>query len=235
MILGLGSTSPAPDRAYGLFYNNAYLRSTAAHEHSPSRWPFLANSQPAAIDFWYRESPRNLISLETVGEIYPNTPPMTVSGMVEIELDTRGRMVYLHAVPPQVEESAASPTPIESGPLFAAAGIDATRFQPTEPKWTPPGMADTRAAWTGTFQDRPENPIRIEAAAWRGKPVYFQIVGPWTVPARMQPAIPSLKERAGSILFLAVFLITVIAAAIMARQNLQRGRGDKRGALRLGI
>jgi hypothetical protein len=29
--------------------------------------------------------------------------------------------------------------------------------------------------------------MRIDAASYRGKPVYFELIGPWTRPERMQP------------------------------------------------
>ena len=53
--------------------------------------------------------------------------------------------------------------------------------------WTPPVYSDARAAWTGSLAERPDIPMRIEAAAYRGKPVYFELIGPWTRPERMQP------------------------------------------------
>ena len=47
-------------------------------------------------------------------------------------------------------------------------------------------IKDARAAWTGSLCERPDVPMRIEAAAYRGKPVYFELIGPWTRPARGQ-------------------------------------------------
>ena len=32
----------------------------------------------------------------------------------------------------------------------------------------------------------PRSPLRIEAAAYRGRPVWFEIVNPWTRPEREQ-------------------------------------------------
>ena len=160
---------------------------------------------------------------------------MTTSGMVQISLDPQGRMYLFRAVPPQVEEAAAAVKQIEPAVLFTAAGLDISQFQPTEPKWLPLAMADTRSAWTGIFPGRPENPIRIEAAYWRGKPVYFHTIGPWTVPSRMQVHMPSLGSRVGNLAFLSLIMITGIAAIFMARTNLRLGRGDRQGALKLGI
>src|SRR5216684_448114 len=47
-------------------------------------------------------------------------------------------------------------------------------------------------AWQGSLPERPSVPVRIEAAAYRGKPVYFQFVGPWTRPGRTKSFEPTL-------------------------------------------
>ena len=50
---------------------------------------------------------------------------------------------------------------------------------------------DERMAWKGTLADWADIPIRIEAAAFQGKPVYFRIISPWQKPqvaqAQSQP------------------------------------------------
>ena len=38
------------------------------------------------------------------------------------------------------------------------------------------------------------NKLRIEASAWRGRPISFRIAGPWTVPGRMNPARPGKRS-----------------------------------------
>jgi hypothetical protein len=55
------------------------------------------------------------------------------------------------------------------------------------PQWIPPIFADARAAWEGAYPDRPDVPIRIEAAAALGRPVYFEIVAPWSRPRNADP------------------------------------------------
>jgi hypothetical protein len=62
--------------------------------------------------------------------------------------------------------------------LFDAAGLDRGAFKTAVPSLTPPVYADLRQAWSGVFPDRPDIPIRIEAAAYRGQPLSFQIVAP---------------------------------------------------------
>ena len=60
-------------------------------------------------------------------------------------------------------------------------------FAEATPQWAPPDYADVRAAWTGPHPTVKDVTLRIEAAAYRGKPVFFDVIGPWTDPERMQP------------------------------------------------
>ena len=113
-------------------------------------------------------------------------PPTTRSGMLSLTLDRTGRLVSLLAVPVQIETSqegagASTSTPAADWQsLFAEAGLPIAQFSPVKPRWIPPIFADARAAWEGAYPERPDVPIRIEAAATLGKPVYFEIVAPWT-------------------------------------------------------
>jgi serine/threonine-protein kinase len=75
--------------------------------------------------------------------------------------------------------------------------------------------------------------MRIEAAAYRGKPVYFELIGPWTRPERMQPYEPTIGERVGLGILTVLFVSLLLAGAMLARRNVHLGRGDRRGAARL--
>ena len=75
--------------------------------------------------------------------------------------------------------------------------------------------------------------MRIEAAAYRGKPVSFEIIGPWSTAERDNPLsrLPGAEIAA----MIGTFLVlTVITAGIyFARRNLRLGRGDRRSALKV--
>jgi serine/threonine-protein kinase len=231
IINRLGYTDRPTDSAYGLRYNFDYLT-----DKSVNRWSQFTRSQPASIRFWYRESPRYLgiTGLANAGWVSPDDPPQDVSGMVNVELDPLGRLLSFTAVPPQVDQSSGALPPPEWTALFAAAGLDPARFTPTEPKWTPLAFGDARAAWTGAYPEQPEIPLRIEAAANRGKPVYFQLLEPWNKPGRMQANQSDKPPRA--ILFgFCLFLAILLGAVLLARYNIRQGRGDRRGAFRLAF
>ena len=75
--------------------------------------------------------------------------------------------------------------------------------------------------------------MRIEAAACRGKPVYFELIGPWTHAESMQPRQPATRERASLVLGIVLLFSMLVGGALIARRNLRLGRGDRRGAFRL--
>jgi hypothetical protein len=114
--------------------------------------------------------------------------------------------------------------------LFAAAEIERAAFTETTPGRTPATFADERRAWQGTLPET-KIAVRIEAAVYRGRPVLFDIVGPWNGAAR-EPDDPASAPSStnGSPVF--VFLL-LVGAAWAARANLKSGRADTRGAFRL--
>jgi serine/threonine-protein kinase len=99
--------------------------------------------------------------------------------------------------------------------------------------WTPLASWDTRAAWAGSVAEAPGVTVRVEAAAWRGRPVFFKLVWPWTRPMRMDRIERSRSQRTAQGMLLMVFLSVAIVACLLARRNVRLGRGDRRGASRL--
>ncbi|MGO4882941.1 MAG: serine/threonine-protein kinase [Bryobacteraceae bacterium] len=231
----LGYTTPPVDRAWGLHYSSPYIRYLDSHLPAHLDWTQIANGHPSPVSFWYRESPQSLKTdqFDGPGVVDLEDPPSRISGMLSLSLDQAGRLTNFEALPPQIEDRTASLTPPDPAPLFAAAGLDPAQFKPAEPRWTPLAMADRRAAWTGIFPGRPENPIRIEAAWWHAKPVYFAIIGPWSNADRERPPARSASQRANDILWTSMFLLMMVAGSLLSWRNLRLGRGDKQGAFRL--
>jgi len=236
MIHKLGYAERSLDTAHGFVYSHAeYVRYVERQDSSSSRWAHIASGRPALLRFWYRESPRYLEADDffNSARVTREDPPVTISGMVGIELDPQARLLSFQAVPPQIEENQPPAGSVDWSRLFAAAGLDLTRFTPADPKWAPATACDARAAWTGAFPETPKNPLRVEAAAWRGRPVYFELIGSWTRPARMQPFQWTTRQRAIQVMNLVLFLIAMAGAALLARHNSRLNRGDRRGAVRL--
>ena len=241
LVRQLGYSATATGRAHGFEADTAYLRYLREHDQSAARWNALPTLQPPALVYWYRQSPRYLSTSDYFspgfagGVVTFEDPPSSLSGMVGVKLDPHGRLVFLQGMPPQVDDAAPAETEPDWNALFAAAGLDPDRFRPVPPRWTPLGFADARAAWEGAYPDRPEVPLRVEAAAYHGRPVSFVLVGPWTWPWRMQPFQPQPGERVVQAFLIALLLCLLVGGVVVARWNLRLGRGDRRGAARLAI
>ena len=234
----LGYGESAVDEAAGYTTDIDYLRYIDEHDRSPMRWQALASPQPPALLFWHRHSPQTMVPIGGANIVTQLNPPATRSGMVSLTLDRTGRLVSLLAVPPQVDAArdATASSPPNWKLLFEQAGLPADRFSPVPPQWIPPIFADARSAWQGAYPARPDVPIRIEAAAALGKPVYFEIVAPWTRPRNAEPQQANTSgERVGLYMRSAVAPVAITLAVLLALRNLRSGRGDRRGAMRLAI
>jgi hypothetical protein len=236
ILQSVGYSEPPADTAMGFYEGNEFLRYIGEHDQSKTRWD---NLETGAFVFWYRGSPRPLEAHNSspdapiLGSVWTDDPPLDVSGMSLVQLNPLGRLTQFVAVPPQVEKLASVTSSLDWGPLFSAAGLDPSKWPPAQPIWTPPVYSDARAAWTGSLAERPNIPMRIEAAAYRGKPVYFELIGPWTRPERMQPYQPTAVERVAWVFVIVLSLSLLVAGAMLVRRNLRLGRGDRRGAFRL--
>ena len=231
IVKKLGYTKAPVDTDYG-FENDFF--SYARTDQSPNHFERLRSGQPPVIYFWHRTSPRYLEPWYDVS-VSLNDPPNHVSGMTKVILDVRGRLLEFQAVPPQVKDKTALTSEVDWATLFAAAGLDIRNYRQTESKWTPPFFADASLSWEGTHVDHAEIPVRIEAAAYQGKPIYFQIVAPWDKPFRQEEAAVGGRRRAAATIAITVLLSVIIAAVFLARRNLRQGRSDTKGASKISI
>jgi serine/threonine-protein kinase len=240
MLKQFGYTEEPVDTAYGFFatsYQSSYLRYLRAHDFD-RRWERLASHQPALTVFCYRQHQDYLqpIGFLSVGGttlnslVTPGDPPLTSQGMVKIYLDPKGRLAALSALPSPALSRAAAGRAVDWNSLLAAAGLDAALFTPSPPEAFLPVYADSRMAWTGSYDPGRPDKIRVEAAALNGLPVYFGIRGPWHEPEiAATPPGEHLANIFGEVLVVAM----LIAAALVAWRNVRMGRGDKKGAWRV--
>jgi hypothetical protein len=238
LIAHLGYTAKPIDSASGFEYDGDFLRYLQQKEKPGNKWHEALSARPSALQFWYRQSPRYLFasdfhdSLLTPGVVTADDPAPILSGMINIELDPQGRLIRFAAIPPEVETDSAPAPTFDWKVLLSAAGLDPAKLQPTEPNWQELAPFDARAAWTGTWPGT-ERSLRVEAAAWRGQPVYFLLLGPWSRPGRMQPFEPTRGEKAAQVFLLGLAIVAIFGALFFARKNYASGRGDRRGAFRL--
>jgi eukaryotic-like serine/threonine-protein kinase len=234
-LKSVGYTEPVADSASGLARSDVFLRWLPTVDQRPQRWDILNTGSPWALVFWHRTSPRPLVTSRTQIQVTIADPPMAVSGMTLVIVDTLGRVVEFQVVPSQFD----STPPPESTPpwdkLFEAAGLDMKAFTPVDPQWSPRDFADTRAAWEGPLTDHPEYRVRVEAAAYRGRPTSLFVLGPWARPTRMAPVTRTTAQTLLSGFVSLAVVALAIAALLIARWNVRAKRADTRGAGRLSL
>jgi hypothetical protein len=233
----LGYRGRPADSAYGFDFPEADFLQSVRGTDAAARDRLLAAHQPAVIRFWYRQHQSTLLADSfLVGSPLPPVTPLfgvltyaspanTEPGMVRLALNANGALVELE-VRPSSADSSGVPATVDWSALFAAAGLDPARFSPAEPQSVPPMAFDARAAWTGTFAEGRTEQVRLEAAAWHGRPVFLSTSGDWRRQETPAPAVPAYAYFA---LFSAGLLL-LLAGASLAWRNLRLGRGDRRGA-----
>ena len=229
MIARIGYPEPPGDSAYAYSVDGDYIQWKAARDKSMERWRDLRSGMPPVVQLWYRQSPQPLISSALSGRVFWGNPPMLFTGMAGVRLDPRGNLLEFYAVPPQVGDSGPASAP-DWGPLFAEAKLDRAQFKEVAPLWTPRSYADHRAAWEGPLPGRPDITIRVEAASHRGRPVWFELIAPWTRPSRMEPFKPTSGQLIAATVGSLLLVCGLVAGGALAWRNLRLGRVDHRGA-----
>jgi hypothetical protein len=228
----------AIDRAYWIGSDQDYL-DYVSHDTSGKNMEraFEGQAWPSAMAFWFRQSPQWMTPVTDAGvqRVTRLNPPYETSGMVTLKLDVLGRLLFLRAIPPQVEVAQPSREP-DWNLLFAEAGLDKSQFVPGAPKWAPPDRFDASADWDGHVAGHSDLLLHVTAAAWRGRPVYFQVIAPWDKPWQDAPPDALLSSsKIVAAVTVTMLLGYVIGAGFFARKNVRRGRADVQGAVRLGV
>ncbi|MCP3964559.1 MAG: serine/threonine protein kinase [bacterium] len=233
----LSDTAPAGGvyRHGGWWTRRAYMRHLRQTDAALDGWEALKQGRPPAMTYWYRQSPSPLHPRS--GNMAPSAvdPPLDTPGMVRVELDPTGRLVGWRVGPRLAKPSEAAPSSLSWARFFAEAGLDPATFESSEPRWVLPLPTDQRLAWEGAYPQRPELEVRVEAGAFRGRPVYFEVAEPWDGPrGRLAPSLGSF----GNILLrfiIPFWTLTLLAGVWLARRHLASGRADRRGATRLSV
>jgi hypothetical protein len=236
-IAQLGYQSRARDAAVGFEWSALLIESMRKTDGPAPQWDRVLTQRPSPLTFWYRQSPEPLVAttfhhdLLTPGIVDRADPPPISSDMIQVNVDHRGRLTYFEAIPPQRLRSPVAPAAVDWAPLFRLAELDHAALQPVDPLWTWLAGSDTRAAWTGTWPGS-GRPLRVEAAAFGGRPVGFMLINESQPPWRMADDT-SGESTPYLLLLMALAVLTLGGSAILARRNIRDGRGDRRGAARL--
>jgi Protein kinase domain len=246
MIASLGYGGKPTDSAFGL-NDDGDFQDYVEKNDKPPHWDSVLAARPSILQYWYRQSPDDMVAsdfrdgLLTPGIVTKNDPPTVLSGMINLELDPQGRLTYFQAIPKQKlraednKEAASTPAPFDWNILFAAAGLDPAKFQSAQPTWNSLAASDARMAWTGNWPGS-GRPMRVEAAVFQGKPVFFDLIGDWTKPEREKSTEKkSISKRVGEIIGNLILFTLLAGSVFLARRNYRQGRGDRTGALRLAM
>jgi serine/threonine-protein kinase len=231
-----GASHRPTEYATGLDWYFPFVGTAATNRNRT--WNQILNGTPSFLRFWYRQSEAPMTGGEyhsdllTPGIVTQTDPPPTQSGMTEVVLDARGRLIRFETIPPQVLQDAKA-QPLNWDPLFRSADLDAATLKPADPQWTWLAASEVRAAWTGVWPGT-TYPLRVEAAALAGRTVAFALLGPWDKPSRVPPPDTARSDWQAAIYGILAVVICVVSA-LFARQNLETGRGDRRGAFRLAM
>jgi hypothetical protein len=241
LVHQFGYPAQTVDCAEGFDYDTKFVEYLEGKKPPGQDWIRVLKGPPAVLQYWLRLSPKELVADEPKdnllipGIVDRTDPPPIVSGMIQISLDPQGRLIHLEAIPPELETEQ-RPSPVASPDwksIFGAAGLDVAEFQTTEPLWNSLASSDTRAAWTGKYPGT-SFPLRVEAAGWRGKPVYFKLIGDWTTPARMASFGPS-RSKVRDVMLAILGIILLSGACFTAWRNYVRQKADLQGTWRLGV
>lgn len=184
----------------------------------------LPRGSPEGIRFVYRRSPQLMIPRNLDSEVESTDPPSDVPGMLRVVLDARGRLREFNAVPVAGnEQSSSSP---DWPALLAEAGLPSAQTVGPDPNVLPSSPFDGRGDWQGSESGQT---FAITAASYQGKPVFFRAAPLLT---RQQGQKRSAEGFSGIMFVLAVFVCGT-GGCFLARRNLRRERGDRRGALRV--
>ena len=183
----------------------------------------LSNETP--VYFWYRVAPVPIAAQSNpfLGAVTDTDPPLSTPGMILLQLAPDRRLTSLVAIPPARDENATA-IPMDAAKLFALSRLEPSRFREVAPVWTPPAAFDSRTAWIET---EGSNPLRVEAASWKGRPVFIK-AGLDRTPDPVAPAASGSRAVISFVLRLGLLMA-------LGWHNLRRGSVDRRGAARLGI
>jgi serine/threonine protein kinase len=230
--------------------NNTALLDYLSFYGSPLQKGNIAHAAQGSLVLTYRQSKaQSLLPVRTrngsagsedSSYASPIDPSPYLPGMTLIEVDSNGNLLRLIANPegqsPSLPGEAASASDLATVPnwagMIAAAGLDPTSLTevlgPENSRTIPPFAFTDFRVWRGSYLGHPEIRITLEAAAWRGRLNWIEVNAPWDMVGH-ESGMPALTKL-GIPLFI---LCSLLLAMLIARRNLQLGRGDLRSALRL--
>ena len=199
---------------------------------------YLSESRPGWARFSYQPNTpepdaRSLPIFARLGAKVRDTGQLSLPKAPIIVLDPQGYLVEFRTF--RGKDTRQPDTARDWNVLFSSAGIEMARMTPITPRASPTVPFDSQVAWEGTWPTRPDIPLVVEGAVSHGTPVFFQASGPWSSEA----AAPQQEARQQAFtainIAIVLFILTLVTTIPLARHNMRAGRGDQRGAFRVGL
>jgi predicted Ser/Thr protein kinase len=244
LIRALGYTGDPVDSASGFRNESGWLESVGTAmpaDASRQAWTERLSLAPYPVAFWYRQGASALVppltTIDLTGRAAPSRRMPLVSDEVAVDLDLDGRLLKFRAAVHGSEHAGnSSDTTPGWDVLFNAAQFDSRRFTRVEPRSIALDVTDQRVAWTGDDGSPLSVPVRVEAGAYQGRPVYFEVLFPWTTGSSDSlERAGSTPSRYSTFLLLVTLFGFLVGGAVVARHNWKTGRADVRGAALVGV
>jgi hypothetical protein len=174
------------DTLFGWSYDTDHLSYAKEQKGTSARGASLYTDYPPAVYFWYQQSAHYQTGVNVDPDLSFFRRETLEPDMQGVVLDSEGRLLEFHTRPPLDLPRNPGARVFDWYGLFAAAGLDPARFRPAEPEFTPTTPFDAQAGWTGSANDALGS-LRVEAAAFRGRPVFFRVLGPWARKGQSPP------------------------------------------------
>jgi hypothetical protein len=237
IIRSLGYGHASVDSAYWFTWKDSFAEQAADRDATVRLFEGDQPRTSRVLRFVYRESPTALVPSNAFGVVLYSDPPAVVPGMVDVNLDPEGRLLRLFAVPDRREQAPSLGQRPDWTALLEGAGLLADALSPVAPLQTAPMAHDASAEWESR-QPGYDKSQRITAAAFGGKPVYFDIGVVDTTKAVLDAnQAPQTVWRVTPYPTILTILgiMTLSGAVLLARHHVLRGQADRRGAWRLGV
>ncbi len=201
----------------------------------------LATGRADDLVFWYRHSPENLMPqgiknvLFDSAQVLIDDPPHDVPGMVTMAFDSTGRLLKFSAVPkalPPDEEDDARVSEEQWQLLLEKAHISDAQTCTSEVR-TIFTAAESRG-WTASHPELTDQQVDVTGVGREGSPLFFSVAQAGEFPDSGWLPVAVRRDIADKGLTFLVLILTLLAMPY-ALINDRSGRGDRIGAMRLGI
>ena len=232
IVRGAGYDDPDADAAYGFRDERGYLEygETRVSPLLPrlSEWKKLLGLRPAPVSFWYGQSTRDFVPpiAGVAGAAAPLDSLPAVRAGVSVDFDLDGRLLRFVNPAAGISAQVAPRTGPNWDFFFAAAGLSIEQFTEKASQQQAVNAAN-RVVWDGSYLGRADVPVRVEGVKSVAGVISFELWFPWT---SREARYPQAIDYRNAVFFILLWLTPFV----VARYNWLRGRGDLRGALRVG-